>query len=95
MNRFCIFPIVDMDVWQLYKKQVHSLWFPDEIDFSDDYRGYITLDDDHKHSLKMILAFFANFFSFFSIASSSLTKKLNIHMYFRCLWSKYITKHIP
>jgi ribonucleoside-diphosphate reductase beta chain len=60
MNRFCIFPIVDMDVWHLYKKQVHSLWFPDEIDFSDDYRGYMTLDDDHKHSLKMILAFFAN-----------------------------------
>jgi ribonucleoside-diphosphate reductase beta chain len=59
-NRFCIFPILDMDIWKLYKKQVQSLWFPDEIDFSDDYKGYMTLDDDHKHSLKMILAFFAN-----------------------------------
>jgi ribonucleoside-diphosphate reductase beta chain len=59
-NRFCIFPIVNTDIWQLYKKQVSSIWFPDEIDFSDDYRGYMTLDDNHKHALKMILAFFAN-----------------------------------
>lgn len=60
MSRFCIFPIVNMPVWQQYKRQVHSIWFPDEIDFSDDYAGYLTLDDDHKHSLNMILAFFSN-----------------------------------
>lgn len=60
MSRFCIFPILNNDIWTQYKRQVHSIWFPDEIDFSGDYNGYITLDDDHKHSLKMILAFFAN-----------------------------------
>lgn len=60
MSRFCIFPILNMPVWQHYKRQVHSIWFADELDFSDDYRGYMTLDDDHKHSLNMILAFFSN-----------------------------------
>ena len=35
-------------------------WTVEEIDFSQDYKDYITLDEDKQHSIKMILAFFSN-----------------------------------
>ena len=60
MDRFSIFPIRSYDTWMIYKKQIKSFWTVEEIDFSQDYKDFITLDDDKKHSIKMVLSFFAN-----------------------------------
>jgi ribonucleoside-diphosphate reductase beta chain len=60
MNKFCIFPIQRPKYWELYKKQLKAIWTTEEIDFSVDYKDFIELDLDKQHSIKTILAFFAN-----------------------------------
>ena len=60
MGKFCLFPIAKHNFWKHYKKQLASIWTVEEIDFSDDYKDFITLDNYKQHSIKMILAFFAN-----------------------------------
>ena len=60
MNNFSIFPIKNNNIWSLYKKQIQAFWTIEEIDFSADYQDFIKLDEDKKHAIKMILAFFAN-----------------------------------
>jgi ribonucleotide reductase beta subunit family protein with ferritin-like domain len=46
-------------LWDLYKKQEDSFWKAEEVDFSNDKKDFMTLDDNEKHFIKMILAFFA------------------------------------
>lgn len=47
-------------IWKLYKKQQDSYWRAEEIDFSNDRTDFENvLDDDERHFVKMILAFFA------------------------------------
>lgn len=58
--KFSLYPIQYMGIWKEYKKQLMSFWTAEEIDFSEDYNGWLTLDDDKKHVIKMMLAFFAN-----------------------------------
>jgi ribonucleoside-diphosphate reductase beta chain len=60
MNKFCIFPIKDNEVWAIYKKQFGLFWTVEEIDFSNDYKHFMDLDDNIKHIIKMILIFFSN-----------------------------------
>lgn len=60
MGKFCLFPIVKHNFWYHYKKQMASIWTTEEIDFSEDYKDFITIDEHKQHSIKMILAFFAN-----------------------------------
>jgi len=60
MNKFCIYPIKDREVWSIYKKQFGLFWTVEEIDFSKDYNHFITLDENIKHIIKMILIFFSN-----------------------------------
>jgi ribonucleoside-diphosphate reductase subunit M2 len=43
----------------MYKKQVSCFWTVDEIDLSKDMKSWATLNDDEKHFISMILAFFA------------------------------------
>ena len=45
--------------WNLYKKQLESFWQASEIDFSGDLRDFLSLSDDEKNFVRMILAFFA------------------------------------
>jgi ribonucleotide reductase beta subunit family protein with ferritin-like domain len=45
--------------WNLYKKQLESFWQASEVDFSNDYKDYMTLNKEEKEFVKMILAFFA------------------------------------
>ncbi len=47
-------------LWDLYKKQQHSYWTAEEINFINDYEDFITLSLDEQHFIKMILAFFAS-----------------------------------
>ena len=58
-NRFVMFPIQDQSIWDMYKKQVDCFWRAEEVDLSRDYTDWKTLDDDEKHFISMILAFFA------------------------------------
>ena len=60
-SRLTILPInPKFDIfWNLYKKQLESFWQASEIDFSNDFKDYMTLNEDEKNFVKMILAFFA------------------------------------
>ena len=59
-RRFTLFPIKYNNLWTEYKKQEKSIWTAEEIDFSQDYKDFETLDNDTKYVIKMILAFFAS-----------------------------------
>ena len=58
-NRFTIFPLKYPDLWELYKKAESSFWTSGEIDFSADSNDWEKLNEDEKHFLLNILAFFA------------------------------------
>jgi ribonucleotide reductase beta subunit family protein with ferritin-like domain len=59
VNRYVMFPIKDQDIWKMYKKQEDLFWRAEEIDLSKDNKDWDTLNDDEKHFISMILAFFA------------------------------------
>jgi ribonucleoside-diphosphate reductase subunit M2 len=54
-----MFPIVDEDIWKMYKKSVDSFWVPQECDLSRDLNDWEKLSKDEKHFISMVLAFFA------------------------------------
>lgn len=58
-NRYVMFPIQDKEVWAMYKKHVASFWTAEEIDLSADQKDWKKLNDDEKHFIKHVLAFFA------------------------------------
>ena len=58
-NRFVLFPIQNDDVWQFYKKAEASFWTAEEIDLSQDQKDWNNLNDNERHFIKHVLAFFA------------------------------------
>ena len=58
-NRYVMFPIIDEDIWKMYKKQMDCFWRAEEIDLSKDIKHWATLNNDEQHFIKHILAFFA------------------------------------
>jgi ribonucleoside-diphosphate reductase beta chain len=59
-NRFVLFPIQHDDIWKFYKKAQASFWTAEEIDLSPDLVDWENkLNDDERHFIKHILAFFA------------------------------------
>jgi len=58
-NRYVMFPIVDEDIWKMYKKQMDCFWRAEEIDLSKDIKHWATLTQNEQHFIKHILAFFA------------------------------------
>src|SRR6218665_2348895 len=59
-NRFVLFPIVHNDIWMFYKKAEASFWTAEEIDLAPDLLDWETkLNDDERHFIKHVLAFFA------------------------------------
>lgn len=59
-NRFVLFPIVHDDIWKFYKKSEASFWTAEEIDLSQDLADWHDkLNDDERHFVKHVLAFFA------------------------------------
>lgn len=58
-NRFVMFPLTDKSIWDMYKKQMDCFWRAEEIDLSQDLNDWKKLNDDEKHFVKMVLAFFA------------------------------------
>ena len=59
-EKYSLYPIQFFSLWDEYKKQQSAFWKAEEIDFSQDYNDWEKLDNDKKHVIKMILAFFAN-----------------------------------
>lgn len=59
LARFTTFPIRYPDLWALYKKAVGSFWTVEEIDLSSDLKDWDKLNNDERHFIKMVLAFFA------------------------------------
>jgi ribonucleoside-diphosphate reductase beta chain len=59
-GRFVVFPIQHDDIWQFYKKTEASFWTAEEIDLHQDVTDWETkLNDDERHFIKHVLAFFA------------------------------------
>jgi ribonucleoside-diphosphate reductase beta chain len=58
-DRFVIFPIKHDDIWQYYKNAEASFWTAEEIDLSQDLRDWANLNDNERHFISHILAFFA------------------------------------
>jgi len=59
-SRFVLFPIQHDDIWAFYKKAEASIWTAEEIDLSSDLIDWESkLNDDERHFIKHVLAFFA------------------------------------
>jgi ribonucleoside-diphosphate reductase beta chain len=59
-DRFVLFPIKHNDIWEMYKKAEASFWTAEEIDLSSDQTDWTSkLNDDERHFIKHVLAFFA------------------------------------
>lgn len=59
-NRFVLFPIQDSVAWEFYKKAQASNWSAEEIDLASDVPQWDNvLNDNERHFIKHVLAFFA------------------------------------
>lgn len=59
-DRFVLFPITHKEMWDMYKKAEASFWTAEEIDLSPDLVDWAEkLNDDERHFIKHVLAFFA------------------------------------
>jgi ribonucleoside-diphosphate reductase beta chain len=59
-GRFVLFPLKYHDIWELYKQAQMSNWTAEEIDLAQDLTDWNEkLNDDEKHYVKNVLAFFA------------------------------------
>lgn len=59
-NRYVMFPIKYPDIWQMYQKHRSVDWNVEEIILSDDRQHWENrLNDDERHFIKNVLAFFA------------------------------------
>jgi len=59
-DRFVLFPIQHDDIWKFYKKAEASFWTAEEIDLAQDLIDWNEkLNDDERHFIKHVLAFFA------------------------------------
>ena len=59
LDRFVLFPIEHDDIWAMYKQEQASFWTAEEIDLAEDLKDWKNLNNDEKHFIKHILAFFA------------------------------------
>jgi ribonucleoside-diphosphate reductase beta chain len=59
-SRFVLFPIQHDAVWEMRKKALACFWTTDEIDLESDLSDWRNkLNDDERHFIKHVLAFFA------------------------------------
>lgn len=59
-GRFVIFPIQHQDIWRFYKLSQSNFWTAEEIDLQQDLHDWNhKLNDDERHFIKHVLAFFA------------------------------------
>jgi ribonucleoside-diphosphate reductase beta chain len=58
-SRFVLFPIQYEKIWNAYKEAEASFWTAEEIDLTQDQNDWKKLNDNEKHFIKHVLAFFA------------------------------------
>ncbi|HEX2900862.1 MAG TPA: ribonucleotide-diphosphate reductase subunit beta, partial [Bacteroidia bacterium] len=58
-DRFVLFPIKHDEIWKMYKQAEASFWTAEEIDLSADLADWAKLEDNERHFIKHVLAFFA------------------------------------
>lgn len=58
-QRFVLFPIKYDAIWKMYKQAEASFWTAEEIDLSQDLVDWKKLNDNERHFVKHVLAFFA------------------------------------
>ncbi len=58
-DRFVLFPIKHDEIWNMYKKAEASFWTTEEIDLNPDLTDWKNLNDDERHFISHVLAFFA------------------------------------
>ena len=59
-GRFVLFPIQHQDIWEFYKNSEACFWTAEEIDLQADLVDWNNkLNDDERHFIKHVLAFFA------------------------------------
>src|SRR6185312_8042432 len=58
-DRFVLFPIKQHALWKAYKEAEASFWTAEEIDLSADATDWLKLNDNEKHFISYVLAFFA------------------------------------
>ena len=72
-QRFVLFPIQNHEIWQMYKKHESTFWVAEEIDLSKDLdHWYHRMNDNERHFIGHVLAFFA---SFDGIVNENLTSR--------------------
>lgn len=58
-SRFVLFPIKYDTIWKMYKQAEASFWTTEEIDLSHDLQDWDKLNDNERHFISHVLAFFA------------------------------------
>lgn len=59
-NRFVLYPIEHENIWKFYKQEEASFWTAEEIDLNSDLDDWNNkLNDNERHFIKHVLAFFA------------------------------------
>ncbi|WP_020596528.1 ribonucleotide-diphosphate reductase subunit beta [Spirosoma panaciterrae] len=58
-GRFVLFPIKHWDIWEFYKTHEASFWTAEEIDLGQDMKDWNSLNDNERHFISHVLAFFA------------------------------------
>lgn len=58
-NKYVMFPVEYPDVFEMYKKAQSAYWTADEINFAQDLTDLNKLNDNEKHFINHVLAFFA------------------------------------
>jgi ribonucleoside-diphosphate reductase beta chain len=58
-DRFVLFPIKHNNIWDMYKKAMASFWTAEEIDLYSDLDDWNNLNDQERHFISHILAFFS------------------------------------
>ncbi|KAG7668833.1 hypothetical protein KSW81_003851 [Nannochloris sp. 'desiccata'] len=71
-DRFVLFPIKYEAIWEMYKKAEASFWTAEEVDLSSDLVHWESLNDDERHFVSHVLAFFA-------AADGIVNENLGIH----------------
>lgn len=58
-DRFVLFPIQHTAIWEMYKKAMASFWTAEEIDLYADLGDWEAMNDQERHYISHILAFFS------------------------------------
>lgn len=58
-SRHVLYPIIYNDIFDMYKRACASTWFADEINFDQDLKDLERLNENEKHFIMHVLAFFA------------------------------------